>query len=50
MRNFSFNCPWDVIDLSCSPVYQLAAAFSSYIMNDLVRVVSSRSDETIMAS
>jgi hypothetical protein len=50
MRNFSFNWPLDVIDLSCSLVYQFVATFLSDMMNDLVRVVSFSPDETIAAS
>jgi hypothetical protein len=40
----------DVMDLGGSLTYQLAAAFSSDMMNDLVRVVSSPHDESITAS
>jgi hypothetical protein len=39
-----------VIDLNGSLVYQLAVAFSSDIMNDLVRVVSSPPNKAIAAS
>jgi hypothetical protein len=40
MRNFSFSYAQDVMDLGCSLAYQLAVAFMSDMMNDLVRVVS----------
>jgi hypothetical protein len=39
-----------VIDLKGSLAYQLAAAFSSDIMNDLMRVVLSPPNEAIAAS
>jgi hypothetical protein len=38
------------MDLDDSLAYQLAAAFSRDMMNDLVRVVSSPPDEAIAAS
>jgi hypothetical protein len=38
------------MDLDGSLAYQLAAAFSRDMMNDLVRVVSSPPDEAIAAS
>jgi hypothetical protein len=50
MRNFSFNSPHDVIDLSYNLAYLLAIAFSSDMMNDLVRVVLSPPAEAIAAS
>jgi hypothetical protein len=49
-KNFSLCCTHDVIDLSDSHAYQLAIAFSSDMMNDLARVVSSPPNEAIAAS
>jgi hypothetical protein len=40
----------DAMDLSGSLVYQLVAIFSSDVMNDLVRVVSSPPNKAIAAS
>jgi hypothetical protein len=40
----------DVMDLGGNLVYQFATAFSSDMMNDLVRVVSSPPNEAIAAS
>jgi hypothetical protein len=44
------SCAHGVIDLGGSHAYQLAAVFSSDMMNDLVRVVSSPLNEAIAAS
>jgi hypothetical protein len=44
------RCAQDAMDLDGSLAYQLVAAFSRDMMNDLARVVSSPPDETIMAS
>jgi hypothetical protein len=49
-RNFSLSCAHDVIDLSGNLAYQLAIAFSSVMINDLVRVISSPPNEAIAAS
>jgi hypothetical protein len=49
-RNFSFNYAHDVIDLKGSLAYQLAAAFSSDMMMDLARVVSTPPNDAITAS
>jgi hypothetical protein len=38
------------MDLGCNLAYQVAVAFSSDMMNDLVRVVSSPPTEAIEAS
>jgi hypothetical protein len=48
--NFSFSCAHDMIDLEGSLMYQFANAFLSDMMNDLVKVVSSPPNETIVAS
>jgi hypothetical protein len=50
MRNISFSCAHDVMDLGCNLAYQLAVVCSSDIMNDLERVASSPPDEAIMTS
>jgi hypothetical protein len=49
-RNFSVNYAHGIIDLEGSLAYQLAAVFSSDIMNDLARVISSPPNEAIAAS
>jgi hypothetical protein len=40
MRNFFFNWPQEVINLSCSLVYQFAVALLIDMMNDFVKVIS----------
>jgi hypothetical protein len=49
-RNFYLSCAHDAMHLSGSLAYQMTAAFSRDMMNDLARVVSSPLDEAIMAS
>jgi hypothetical protein len=49
-KNFPFSCAHDMIDLGGSLAYQFIAAFSSDIMNDFARVVSSLPNEAIAAS
>jgi hypothetical protein len=49
MRNFSFSCPQDVMDLGYSLAYQLVDAFSSDVMNDLARVILSPPAKAITA-
>jgi hypothetical protein len=49
-KNFSLSCTHDVMDLGGNLAYQLAAAFSRDMMNDLARVMSFLPDEAITAS
>jgi hypothetical protein len=49
-RNFSCRCAHDVMDLGGTLAYQLATAFSSDMINDLARVVSSPLNKAIAAS
>jgi hypothetical protein len=49
-RNFSLRCANDVMDLRGNLAYQLATAFSSDVINVLVRIVSSPPNEAIAAS
>jgi hypothetical protein len=44
------SCAHDVIDLGDSLAYQLVAALSSDMMNDLARLVLSPPNEAIAAS
>jgi hypothetical protein len=49
-RNFSLSYAQDALYLGGNLAYQLAAAFSRDMMNDLARVVSSPPDKAIMTS
>jgi hypothetical protein len=49
-RNFSLRCAHDVMDFRGNLVYQLAAVFSTHMINDLARVVSSPPNEATSAS
>jgi hypothetical protein len=49
IRNFSFRCAHDVMDLEGNLAYQLVDAFSSDMINDLPSVVSSPPNEAIAA-
>jgi hypothetical protein len=44
------RCAHDVIDLGRSIAFQLGVAFSSDVINDLARVISSPPNEAIAAS
>jgi hypothetical protein len=50
MRNFSFNWPQEVIDLSYNLAYQFVVVLSSDMMNDFTKVISFPPDEAIAAS